>query len=109
MIAATHIQIFTLADAELAWLHDRLPDVDFVVRSAKDLPTAPVPGLQIAAFPAREDPRDALIWPGGTHLGCGPRSARIGTGSPRRAALLRATRRELGIVPSDSGSRWPTR
>lgn len=39
--------------------------VDFVVHSAKDLPTAPVPGLQVAAFPAREDPRDALIWPAG--------------------------------------------
>jgi hydroxymethylbilane synthase len=29
-------------------------DVDLVVHSCKDLPTAPVPGLQIAAFPARE-------------------------------------------------------
>ena len=27
-------------------------DVDLVVHSGKDLPTAPVPGLQIAAFPA---------------------------------------------------------
>src|SRR5450755_4170243 len=56
---------------------------------------APVPGLQVAAFPAREDPRDALIWPGGTGLGTLPRGARIGTGSPRRAALLRATGRQL--------------
>ena len=31
--------------------------VDLVVHSGKDLPTGPVPGLQVAAFPAREDPR----------------------------------------------------
>ena len=73
--------------------------VNFVVHSCKDLPTAPVPGLQVAAFPAREDPRDALIWPGGTSLDELPRGARIGTGSPRRAALLRATGRHLQIVP----------
>ena len=73
--------------------------VDFVVHSGKDLPTAPVPGLQVAAFPAREDPRDALIWPGGTSLDALPRGARIGTGSPRRAALLRAAGRQLQIVP----------
>jgi hydroxymethylbilane synthase len=73
--------------------------VDLVVHSGKDLPTAPVPGLQVVAFPAREDPRDALIWPGGTSLKALPPGARIGTGSPRRAALLRAAGPELQIVP----------
>jgi hydroxymethylbilane synthase len=73
--------------------------VDLVVHSCKDLPTAPVPGLQVAAFPAREDPRDALIWPGGTSLGALPPGTRIGTGSARRAAQLRAIGRELQIVP----------
>ena len=73
--------------------------VDLVVHSCKDLPTAPVPGLQLAAFPAREDPRDALIWPGGTSFGALPHGARVGTGSPRRAALLRAAGRGLRIVP----------
>jgi hydroxymethylbilane synthase len=73
--------------------------VDLVVHSCKDLPTAPVPGLQLAAFPAREDPRDALIWPGGTSFGALPYGARVGTGSPRRAALLRAAGRGLRIVP----------
>ena len=72
--------------------------VDLVVHSAKDLPTGPVPGLQVAAFPAREDPRDALVWAGGTSLEALPPGARIGTGSPRRAALLRAMGR-LEIVP----------
>jgi hydroxymethylbilane synthase len=74
-------------------------EVDVVVHSCKDLPTAPVPGLQVAAYPAREDPRDALIWPGGTSLDALPRGARIGTGSPRRAALLRATGLDPRIVP----------
>jgi hydroxymethylbilane synthase len=74
-------------------------EVDVVVHSCKDLPTAPVPGLHVAAFPAREDPRDALIWPGGTSLHALPYGARIGTGSPRRAALLRATGRHPQIVP----------
>ena len=73
--------------------------VDLVVHSGKDLPTAPVPGLQLAAFPVREDPRDALVWPGGTSLEALPPGARIGTGSPRRAALLRATGRQPQIVP----------
>jgi hydroxymethylbilane synthase len=73
--------------------------VDLVVHSCKDLPTAPVPGLRVAAFPAREDPRDALIWAGGTSLDALPSGARIGTGSPRRAALLRATGRHLRVVP----------
>src|ERR1700730_15305102 len=73
--------------------------VDLVVHSCKDLPTAPVAGLQVAAFPAREDPRDALIWPGGTSLDALPRGGRIGTGSPRRAALLHATAPQLPIVP----------
>jgi hydroxymethylbilane synthase len=73
--------------------------VDLVVHSGKDLPTGPVPGLQVAAFPAREDPRDALVSPGGTSLAALPPGARIGTGSPRRAALLRAFGRHLAIVP----------
>ena len=73
--------------------------VDLVVHSCKDLPTAAVPGLQLVAFPAREDPRDALIWPGGTSLDALPPGARIGTGSPRRAALLRAADRQLEVVP----------
>jgi hydroxymethylbilane synthase len=73
--------------------------VDLVVHSCKDLPTAPVAGLQVVAFPAREDPRDALIYRGGTSLEALPPGARIGTGSPRRAALLRAAGRQLQVVP----------
>jgi hydroxymethylbilane synthase len=74
-------------------------EVDLVVHSCKDLPTAPVEGLQVAAFPARADPRDALIWPAGTGIDALPPGTRIGTGSARRAALLRATGRQPQIVP----------
>jgi hydroxymethylbilane synthase len=73
--------------------------VDVVVHSAKDLPTGPVPGLRVAAYPDRADPRDALVWPDGTSLEALPPGTRIGTGSPRRAALLRAAGRHLEVVP----------
>ncbi|GAA4236693.1 hydroxymethylbilane synthase [Actinomadura meridiana] len=75
--------------------------VDFVVHSYKDLPTAPEPGLRIAAVPAREDPRDALAGHAGlpATLGGLRRGARIGTGSPRRATQLRAHAPHLEIVP----------
>ena len=36
-------------------------EVDLAVHSYKDLPTAPEPGLALAAVPVREDPRDALV------------------------------------------------
>ncbi|MFZ0157888.1 MAG: hydroxymethylbilane synthase, partial [Kineosporiaceae bacterium] len=36
-------------------------EVDLAVHSLKDLPTAPAPGLVVAAVPARQDPRDVLV------------------------------------------------
>ncbi|MDO4900110.1 hydroxymethylbilane synthase [Actinomyces sp.] len=72
---------------------------DLAVHSCKDLPTAPVPGLRIAAVPPREDPRDALCAVGGAMLADLPRGARVGTGSPRRAAQLLAMRPDLEVVP----------
>ena len=36
-------------------------DIDLAVHSLKDLPTAVMPGITLAAVPAREDPRDALV------------------------------------------------
>lgn len=65
------------------------------VHSMKDLPTAAEPGLRIAAVPRREDPRDALCGAALPELEPG---ARIGTGSPRRAAQLRHLRRDLRVV-----------
>jgi hydroxymethylbilane synthase len=73
--------------------------VDLAVHSLKDLPTAPDPRLVIAAVPPREDPRDVLVSPRGLTLGELPSGSRIGTGSPRRAAQLRALGMDLEIVP----------
>ena len=64
--------------------------VDLAVHSYKDLPTAPAPGLVVAAIPPRQDARDALVARDGLTLGELPAGARIGTGSPRRTAQLRA-------------------
>jgi len=73
--------------------------IDLAVHSYKDLPTAPEPGLIIAAVPGREDPRDALIARDGLTLGQLPRGARVGTGAPRRVAQLRALGLGLEVVP----------
>src|ERR1700744_6084438 len=60
-------------------------EVDFAVHSLKDLPTGAAPGIPLAALPARDDPRDALVARDGAKLADLPSGARIGTGSPRRA------------------------
>jgi hydroxymethylbilane synthase len=74
-------------------------DVDLAVHSLKDLPTAPVPGILLAAVPARDDPRDALVGRDGAKLADLPSGATIGTGSPRRAAQLRLMRPDIRPVP----------
>ncbi|QVQ50617.1 hydroxymethylbilane synthase [Spiractinospora alimapuensis] len=73
--------------------------VDFAVHSLKDLPTALVPELVLAAVPERDDPRDALCARDGARLADLPSGARVGTGSPRRVAQLAALRPDLSFVP----------
>jgi hydroxymethylbilane synthase len=73
-------------------------DVDVVVHSFKDLPTAPADGLAIAAAPVRADARDALCARDGLTLDTLPEGARVGTGSPRRRAQLLARRPDLDVV-----------
>ena len=74
-------------------------EIDLAVHSYKDLPTAPEPGLILAAVPVREDPRDVLVARDGLTLGELPAGARIGTGAPRRVAQLRALGLGLEVVP----------
>ena len=74
--------------------------VDVAVHSAKDVPTAEDPRLAVAAFPPREDPRDALVCrEQGTTLQTLPPGALVGTDSPRRVAFLRAHRPDLRTRP----------
>ncbi|GAA1891971.1 hydroxymethylbilane synthase [Lapillicoccus jejuensis] len=74
-------------------------EVDLAVHSLKDLPTAPEPGLVVAAVPVREDVRDALVARDGLTLGELPAGSLVGTGSPRRAAQLRALDLGLDVRP----------
>ena len=74
-------------------------EVDFAVHSLKDLPTGTAPGITIAAIPSRDDPRDALVGRDGVKLADLSPGARIGTGSPRRAAQLSVLRSDITCVP----------
>lgn len=72
--------------------------IDMAVHSLKDMPTDVTPGLMIAAVTQRCDPRDALV---SIHhsLADLPNSARVGTGSPRRAVQLLAQRPDIEVLP----------
>lgn len=73
-------------------------EIDIAVHSYKDLPTAEVPGLTVAAVPMRADPRDVIITRGATLAELSPQ-ATVGTSSPRREAQIRHLRPDLEIKP----------
>jgi hydroxymethylbilane synthase len=68
--------------------------IDVAIHSAKDMTSTDTEGLAVGAYPAREDPRDALC--GATEL---RREMRIGTASVRRRAQLLALEPSLSIEP----------
>lgn len=73
-------------------------EVDLAVHSMKDVPVELPEGLEVAIFPRREDPRDALISRNGARrLAELPEGACVGTSSLRRVAQLRAQRPDLKI------------
>ena len=74
-------------------------EVDIAVHSLKDLPVGPAEGIALAAVPERDDPRDALVGQNGAKLADLPVGAKIGTGSPRRAAQLLLLRSDVHPVP----------
>ncbi len=81
-------------------LEDALLDnrIDAAVHSLKDLLTSMPDRLMLAAFPERQDPRDALVTRLGDDLSALPPGSRVGTSSPRRRAALLAIRPDLEAV-----------
>jgi hydroxymethylbilane synthase len=73
--------------------------VDLAVHSLKDLPTEISAEFEIAAVPAREDPRDALCSTGYSSIEDLPQGARVGTSSLRREAQLKALRPDVVVHP----------
>lgn len=74
-------------------------EVDLIVHSMKDLPSAKLLGLKLVAIPEREDSRDILISRSGQGLADLPAGAVIGTSSPRRAARIKFLRPDLVTAP----------
>jgi len=68
--------------------------IDVAVHSAKDMTSTTGEGLAVGAYPAREDPRDALCGADAIRPGM-----RIGTASARRRAQLLALEPTLSIEP----------
>lgn len=91
-IGGTGVFVSALRDALVSG------QIDVAVHSYKDLPTAPDDRVHLAAVPVRGDARDVLVARDGLTLGELPDGARVGTGSPRRAAQLRALGMGLDVV-----------
>jgi hydroxymethylbilane synthase len=71
--------------------------IDLAVHSAKDVPTFLPDGLTLAAYPQREDPRDAFMSRNAETLSAIPAGALLGTASVRREALLRRLRPDIEV------------
>jgi hydroxymethylbilane synthase len=72
--------------------------IDLAVHSLKDLPTAEVEGLSLAAVPPRESTADVLVSAKASSLEDLPHGARVGTGSLRRKAQLLHVRPDLVVL-----------
>ena len=77
--------------------------IDMAAHSLKDMSATGPEGLTVAAALEREDPCDVLVSRTGATLAELPPGAVIGTGSPRRAALVRAMRPDA-VVTSVRGN-----
>jgi hydroxymethylbilane synthase len=71
--------------------------VDMAVHSAKDVPTFLPDGLTLAAYPRREDPRDAFVSILVGSVAELPRGSVVGSASVRREALLRRMRDDIEV------------
>ena len=83
-------------DIELALLDG---EIDFAVHSAKDVGPDIADGLRIRPVGKRQDARDVLVSKSGLSLMSLPAGTRLGTGSPRRKAQVKAIRPDVEVVP----------
>lgn len=74
-------------------------EIDLAVHSLKDMQSTNPPGLVIAAYLEREDPRDMLFTREGHSLEKLSEHARVGTSSLRRTCQLKALRPDITCVP----------
>jgi hydroxymethylbilane synthase len=100
---STALSKFPVLGAFVKEIQNALLDgrIDAAVHSLKDVPEDQPGSLVFAAFPPREDARDAFVSKGGSggvkfiDL---PRGARVGTGSPRRILQLKALRPDVEFL-----------
>jgi len=73
--------------------------VDFAAHSTKDLPAQLAAGLSVAAFPEREDPRDAFVARPGLTWATLPAGAKVATSSLRRHLMIAAAKPGVALLP----------
>jgi hydroxymethylbilane synthase len=73
--------------------------IDLAVHSMKDVPGETPDGLTFAAIMKREDVRDVLVSRGRIKMEFMPKGAKLGTGSLRRGAQIKAILPDIQIVP----------
>jgi hydroxymethylbilane synthase len=73
--------------------------IDLAVHSMKDVPGDIPESLTFAAIMQREDVRDVLVSRGRIKMEFMPKGAKIGTGSLRRGAQIKAILPDINIVP----------
>ena len=74
-------------------------EIDFAVHSAKDVGPDIPDGLRILPVGERQDARDVLVSKSGLPLMSLPPGSRLGTGSPRRKAQVKALRPDVEVAP----------
>jgi hydroxymethylbilane synthase len=73
--------------------------IDLAVHSLKDLPTELASDFTLAAILPREDARDAFVSERFAKIQELPHGAKVGTSSLRREAQLKASRRDVSVLP----------
>ena len=72
---------------------------DFAAHSAKDLPAVLAAGLVVAAYPEREDPRDAFVARAGLTWASLSAGAKVATSSLRRHLMVAAAKPGVHLMP----------